>query len=42
MSFMSSFMSFWIHSDNLLFVGINYNRDSKQHTCHIETYAGGK
>ena len=27
-------------SKNLLLVGINYDRDTKQHTCHIETYAG--
>jgi hypothetical protein len=28
------------YTDNLLLVGINYDRDTKQHTCHIETYAG--
>jgi hypothetical protein len=28
------------HTDNLLLVGINYDRDTKQHTCHIETYTG--
>ncbi|MBQ3753732.1 MAG: AAA family ATPase [Prevotella sp.] len=26
------------YTDNLLLVGINYDRDTKQHTCHIETY----
>jgi hypothetical protein len=30
------------HTGNLLLVGINYDRDTKQHTCHIETYAEGK
>ena len=30
------------YTDNLLLVGINYDRDTKQHTCHIETYAGNK
>jgi hypothetical protein len=24
------------YSDNLLLVGINYDRDTKQHTCRIE------
>ncbi|MBQ4295750.1 MAG: AAA family ATPase [Prevotella sp.] len=24
------------HTDNLILVGINYNRDTKQHECHIE------
>ena len=28
------------HTDNLLLVGINYDRDTKQHTCHIEIYTG--
>jgi len=26
------------YTDNLLLVGINYDRDSKQHDCHIEQY----
>ena len=26
------------YTDNLLLVGINYDRETKQHTCHIETY----
>lgn len=26
------------YADNLLLVGINYDRDSKQHECHIEKY----
>jgi len=26
------------YADNLLLVGINYDRDSKQHECHIEQY----
>ena len=26
------------YTDNLLLVGINYDRDSKQHECHIEKY----
>ena len=26
------------YTDNLLLVGINYDRDSKQHGCHIEKY----
>ena len=26
------------YADNLLLVGINYDRDSKQHGCHIEKY----
>ena len=26
------------YTDNLLLVGINYDRDTKQHTCHIERY----
>ena len=30
------------YTDNLLLVGINYDRDTKQHTCHIETYTEGK
>ena len=30
------------YTDNLLLVGINYDRDTKQHSCHIETYAEGK
>ncbi len=29
-------------SKNLLLVGINYDRDTKQHSCHIETYAEDK
>jgi len=28
--------------NNLLLVGINYDRDTKQHSCHIETYTEGK
>ena len=28
-------------TDNLLLVGINYNRETKQHTCHIERYQEG-
>ena len=27
------------YTDNLLLVGINYDRDTKQHTCHIENHA---
>ena len=30
------------YTDDLLLVGINYDRDTKQHTCHIETYTEGK
>lgn len=30
------------YTGNLLLVGINYDRDTKQHSCHIETYAEGK
>ena len=26
------------HTNNLLLVGINYDRETKQHTCHIERY----
>jgi len=26
------------YTDDLLLVGINYDRDTKQHTCHIETF----
>lgn len=26
------------YADDLLLVGINYDRDSKQHDCHIEKY----
>jgi len=26
------------YTDNLLLVGITYNRDNKQHQCHIERY----
>ena len=26
------------YTDNLLLVGINYDRETKLHTCHIETY----
>lgn len=26
------------HTANLLLVGINYDRETKQHTCHIERY----
>lgn len=29
------------YTDNLLLVGINYNRETKQHTCHIERYQKG-
>ena len=29
------------YTDNLLLVGINYNRETKQHTCHIERYQEG-
>ena len=29
------------YTDNLLLVGINYDRDTKQHSCHIEAYAEG-
>ena len=29
-------------SKGLLLVGISYNRDTKQHSCHIETYSEGK
>ena len=27
------------YTDNLLLVGINYDRDTKQHTCRIEKFA---
>ena len=30
------------YTKDLLLVGINYDRDTKQHTCHIETYTEGK
>ena len=30
------------YTGDLLLVGINYDRDTKQHTCHIETYTEGK
>lgn len=30
------------YTKDLLLVGINYDRDTKQHTCHIETYKEGK
>ena len=30
------------YTDNLLLVGINYDRDTKQHSCHIETYTESK
>ena len=30
------------YTSDLLLVGINYDRDTKQHTCHIETYKEGK
>ena len=30
------------YTSDLLLVGINYDRDTKQHTCHIETYTEGK
>ncbi|MBR6121887.1 MAG: AAA family ATPase [Prevotella sp.] len=30
------------HTADLLLVGINYDRESKQHTCHIEKYDGSK
>jgi hypothetical protein len=30
------------HTANLLLVGINYDRETKQHTCHIEKYDVGK
>ena len=26
------------YADRLLLVGINYNRETKQHTCRIEKY----
>ena len=26
------------YADNLLLVGINYDRETKQHECHIEKY----
>ena len=26
------------HADNLLLVGINYDRQTKQHSCHIEKF----
>ena len=29
------------HTADLLLVGINYDRDTKQHTCHIEKYDAG-
>ena len=28
------------YTNDLLLVGINYDRETKQHTCHIEKYAG--
>ena len=30
------------YTKDLLLVGINYDRDTKQHTCHIETYTESK
>ena len=30
------------YADNLLLVGINYDRDSKQHECHIEQYVASE
>jgi hypothetical protein len=27
------------YTDNLLLVGVNYDRETKQHECHIEKYA---
>ena len=30
------------HTADLLLVGINYDRETKQHTCHIEKYDAGK
>ena len=30
------------HTANLLLVGINYDRETKQHTCYIEKYDAGK
>ena len=30
------------YTDNLLLVGINFDRDTKLHTCHIETYTEGR
>lgn len=27
-----------LNTDNLLLVGINYDRDTKEHTCIIEKY----
>jgi hypothetical protein len=26
------------YAENLLLVGINYDKETKQHTCHIETW----
>ena len=28
------------YADNLLLVGITYNRDTKQHECRIESWVG--
>ena len=28
------------YAENLLLVGINYDKETKQHTCHIETWQG--
>lgn len=30
------------HTADLLLVGINYDRETEQHTCHIEKYDGDK